>query len=255
MNEILIAFSLGLMSAPHCLAMCGSIASTLVMASQNSARQRDAPQAVNILANSSAARPVNSRATPPAMLDALMLGSGKLIAYGLLGLFAGTASTFIAMTGMWPGVLLRIVSALLIISIGLYIAGWWRGLNRLEAYGGKLWQLALKQISSIDLSRVNNKLLVGALWGMLPCGIVYSMLGLALTSGHPVKGAALMMSFGLGTMPFVLGTGGLIQTFTSTLAKPHVRHAAGAVMIIFGAVSLALIFKTHVLLPNAHLQH
>ena len=241
MSDLLIAFSLGLFSAPHCFAMCGSIASALVMGSQNAARSHDTFAVAQVWPNTETAQLHAPRQHATATVDAFTFASGKLFSYALLGFFAGTLSAFLALAGPLPGIFLRGISALLMIAIGFYIAGWWKGISRLESLVNKLWQPALKKINGLRLDRVSRKLMAGAIWGFLPCGIVYSMLGLSLSSGGPLHGMAMMASFGLGTIPFVMGTGGMIGVIGKVLANPVLRNAAGTAVIILGLVSLAML--------------
>lgn len=255
MSDLLIAFSLGLFSAPHCFAMCGSIASALIMSSQGIARAQDSPATVQVLSHSDAAPLQRTRQYSSATSDALIFATGKLFSYALLGFFAGSASGLLTLAGPVPGVVLRGASALLMIAIGFYIAGWWQGIARLESLASRLWQPALNKISHINLNSIGNKLVAGAIWGLLPCGIVYSMLGLSLSSGDPLKGMALMASFGIGTLPFVIGTGSVIGTIGKVLANPVIRSAAGTAIIILGLVSLAMLVIAqtgHSAMPQHH---
>ena len=48
---------------------------------------------------------------------------------------------------------------------------------------------------------------LGLLWGWLPCGLVYGILLTALLAGDPLSGAAVMVAFGLGTLPNLLLAG------------------------------------------------
>ena len=69
--------------------------------------------------------------------------------------------------------------------LGLYVAGWGTALLRLEAAGGALWRRIeplARRCFPIDSTA--RALGAGALWGWLPCGLVYSMLALALASGQ-----------------------------------------------------------------------
>jgi hypothetical protein len=70
----------------------------------------------------------------------------------------------------------------------------------------------------------------GMLWGLVPCGLVYSVLPLAFLSGNIVTGAALMLSFGLGTLPNLL----LISKFSAVLTQfgqyVWVRYFAAALL-------------------------
>lgn len=237
MSDLLIAFSLGLLSAPHCIGMCGSIATALLM----SAERSSPTQHLRIVTAGGASQHDLVPAPTGALHNALLFGSGKLFAYVILGASAGTVGLAISALGTWPGTFLRSLSAVLMIAIGLYVAGWWQGLARLETLGARLWQPVLRIFTRIDMGKTANKLFAGALWGFLPCGIVYSVLGLALASGGVAKAAAMMASFGLGTMPFVLSTGGLMQVVGKSLAQPLLRQCAGAAMILLGLVTLYLL--------------
>ena len=49
--------------------------------------------------------------------------------------------------------------------------------------------------------------MLGMVWGLVPCGMVYGVLALALLAGDALNGAALALAFGLGTLPNLLGIG------------------------------------------------
>jgi sulfite exporter TauE/SafE len=78
----------------------------------------------------------------------------------------------------------------------------------------------------------------GMLWGLVPCGLVYSVLPLAFLSGDVATGAALMFAFGLGTLPNLL----LISTFSAALTQfgryAWVRYFAAA--LLFTAAGFGL---------------
>ena len=217
MNDYLLAFSLGLLSTPHCAAMCGSLVGALLMGSRNSGDMQSP------------------------LVSVFLFGSGKLLAYAALGGIAGLGG--LALTGALagPGMVLRALSALLMIGIGLYIAGWWRGIARLESAGARLWQPLLRRVRRLPLDRTGSKLLAGTAWGLLPCGIVYSMLGMALATADLLKGSLLMASFGLGTMPFVLSAGGVMKAAQGMLNSPLVRQLAGGAMIVMGLATLFML--------------
>lgn len=217
MNEYLLAFTLGLLSTPHCVAMCGSLVGALLMGSRSS----------------------GSKQSP--LMTVFLFGSGKLLAYVALGAIAGLGGLALAGTLAGPGVFLRALSALLMIGIGLYIAGWWRGIARLEKAGARLWQPLLRRVRVLRLDRPGNQLLAGMAWGLLPCGIVYSMLGMALASADMLRGSLLMASFGLGTMPFVMSAGGLMKTVQNMFDNALVRQLAGGAMIVMGLAALLML--------------
>lgn len=74
----------------------------------------------------------------------------------------------------------------------------------------------------------------GAIWGWLPCGLVYSMLITASVSGSAVNGALWMLAFGLGTMPALWMTSMASNRFTDQFRRSSVRKAAGLLIIAFG---------------------
>jgi sulfite exporter TauE/SafE len=78
---------------------------------------------------------------------------------------------------------------------------------------------------------------LGALWGWLPCGMVYGALVVALASGDPVSGALTMAAFGLGTLPNLLALGYAAGRLRPRLGS--IRIAASAVLVAFGIFGLA----------------
>ena len=78
----------------------------------------------------------------------------------------------------------------------------------------------------------------GMLWGLVPCGLVYSVLPLAFLSGDIWTGAALMFAFGLGTLPNLL----LISKFSAALTQfgqyVWVRYIAASLLLIAGGFGL-----------------
>ena len=73
----------------------------------------------------------------------------------------------------------------------------------------------------------------GLVWGLLPCGLVYGALATAAAAGSPASGAAAMASFGLGTLPWLLGAGAF------ALRLRAFRVVAGSLVLAFGAWGLA----------------
>jgi hypothetical protein len=80
---------------------------------------------------------------------------------------------------------------------------------------------------------------VGLLWGWLPCGLVYAVLGTALLTGSALDGAAVMLAFGLGTVPNLVLAGFGARSLQSMTRKRPVRIAAGTLVLGFGLFGLA----------------
>ena len=173
---IATALAAGFFGSPHCLGMCGGIVSALSFAlAKETATQRLFLQSFYHL--------------------------GRLLSYSFLGLLVGLLGKGLLAplaNSKWPYVL----TSLMMIAFGLYLTGWWRGLDKLEALGGRLWQrMSPLRQRFMPINSPPRALIAGILWGFLPCGLVYSALALAMTSANPFTSSAVMLAFGLGTLP------------------------------------------------------
>ncbi len=201
------AVILGVLGGGHCLGMCGGLMSALTLAI-----------------------PPEQRARRWRLLLAYNLG--RVLSYAAAGLLTGLAGWAVASSP--AATVLRVVAGLLLISMGLYLAGWWSGLTRIESLGrGQPIANRLLPVSSLP-----RALLLGALWGWLPCGLVYSTLLWAASRGNALDSALLMLAFGLGTWPVLLATGLAAERVTALLRKRSVRQGGGLLVILFGLWTL-----------------
>jgi sulfite exporter TauE/SafE len=74
----------------------------------------------------------------------------------------------------------------------------------------------------------------------LPCGLVYSAVALAATSGNPLAGGTVMLVFWSGTLPTLILAGTSAQGLNRWKNRRGLRRAAGVLLIIVGAISMAL---------------
>ncbi|WP_313201878.1 sulfite exporter TauE/SafE family protein [Pseudomonas sp.] len=206
------ALVLGLLGGGHCLGMCGGLMGALTLAI-----------------------PPEQRGRRLRLLMAYNLG--RILSYACAGLLLGLAGWALASSP--AAMALRMVAALLLIAMGLYLAGWWSGLTRIEALGRGLWRHIQPAASRLmPVSSVPRALLLGALWGWLPCGLVYSTLLWAASQGNAGYSAALMLAFGLGTWPILLATGLAAERVNAVLRRRSVRMAGGVLVILFGIWTL-----------------
>ncbi|WGV21175.1 sulfite exporter TauE/SafE family protein [Pseudomonas putida] len=206
------AMILGLLGGGHCLGMCGGLMGALTLAI-----------------------PPEQRGRRLRLLLAYNLG--RILSYACAGLLLGLAGWAVASS---PAALaLRVVAALLLIAMGLYLAGWWSGLTRIEALGRGLWRY-IQPVASrlLPVSSLPRALLLGALWGWLPCGLVYSTLLWAASQGNAGYSAALMLAFGVGTWPVLLATGLAAERVNILLRCRSVRVAGGVLVMLFGIWTL-----------------
>ncbi|HDS1699452.1 MULTISPECIES: sulfite exporter TauE/SafE family protein [Pseudomonas] len=206
------ALVLGLLGGGHCLGMCGGLMGALTLAI-----------------------PPEQRGRRLRLLLAYNLG--RVLSYACAGLLLGLAGWAVASS---PAALaLRVAAALLLIAMGLYLAGWWSGLTRIEALGRGLWR-HIQPLTSrlLPVSSLPRALLLGALWGWLPCGLVYSTLLWAASQGNAGYSAALMLAFGVGTWPVLLATGLAAERVNALLRRRSVRVAGGVLVMLFGVWTL-----------------
>jgi hypothetical protein len=112
----------------------------------------------------------------------------------------------------------------------------------LEQLGMPLWRRLrplLKRV--LPLNSVPRALAAGALWGWLPCGMIYAVLPSALAAGDTWAGAMVMFSFGLGTLPNLLALTLLWDKLQASGALARVRLGAGLAVVALGVVGIALL--------------
>jgi sulfite exporter TauE/SafE len=231
--QLLPVFVVGLAGSIHCAGMCGGI----VTAMSATARPRDAAPRTVI--------PIVAM-RPSVLSHVLSYNAGRISSYMLAGALAGGlaggARNMAAVAGVQMG--FYWLANLMLVALGLYLMNAWRGLAVLEQGGRVLWQRAqpaigpaMKALMPADTSPKSFAL--GALWGWLPCGMVYSALTTALLSGSAADGAAMMLAFGLGTLPMLTGLGLLGARLQQAMQKRPVRIACGLLVLAFGVIGLA----------------
>ena len=215
-----IAFMLGIFSTLHCWGMCGGIISALSLA-------------VPVPAGGNRGR------------QWLMLACynfGRISSYGIAGVLTASAGfIFSSATGHTGHAVLQTLSGLILVLLGLRIAGWFAGLALLEKAGARLWR-CLQPLGQpfLPMDRAYKALIIGAIWGWLPCGLVYSVLLWAAASADPLLGGLTMLAFGLGTLPGMISAGLLAGRLPALLGLPLLRQIAGSILLILGLAVLSV---------------
>lgn len=206
------------MGGVHCLGMCGGIVSALSL----SQARLNAP-------------------TPSQLPILLAYNAGRIASYALAGaLVSGLTAAAVHQSGL-PAMqqALRIIAALFMVSLGLYLAGLWPGLAHLEKGGMVLWR-RLEPLGRrfMPVQSVGQAIPLGMVWGWLPCGMVYSVLIWSMSAGSALEGALLMLAFGLGTLPNLLLMGLLANRLSQFVRRPPVRLFAGLIVTALGVSML-----------------
>lgn len=214
--SLLAAFMVGLLGGVHCAGMCGGIVTALSLGlSVEGARARwPFLLAYNL-----------ARIASYSLAGALMGGVGWLAAH-----WSG-----LHQVQLW----LQLLAALFMLALGLYLGGWWQGLAWLERAGGHLWtRIEPFGRHFLPVRTTGQAFALGLVWGWLPCGLVYSVLVWSIATADPLYGAALLLSFGLGTLPNLLAMGVLADRLSARVRDPRVRRLAGLLVIGFGLYAL-----------------
>ena len=199
----LTLFLLGFFGGTHCVGMCGGLSSAFAL---------QLPPHLNRIGL------------------IVLLNLGRTSSYVVIGLLVGLVGqvgislddTRAVQNGLY------IAANVLLLLLGLYLAGISTVATKIEGIGKPIWK---------RLNPLLNKLLpiksvpacfgVGVLWGWLPCGLVYSASLYALGSGNALHGGLYMLAFALGTLPNLLAMGIFAAQLKTFLQKRMVRLYAG----------------------------
>lgn len=207
-GTLLAALAVGILGGVHCLGMCGGIVGAISLGHGRRGPGFDLLLAYNL---------------------------GRMGSYVIAGALAGWLGATL-LGGLPAGqAILQGFAAAFLILLGLYIGGWWPVLARLEQAGGVVWR-RIEPLGRrfLPVRNAGQALLVGGLWGWLPCGLVYSVLAWSLGAGGATEGALLMAAFALGTLPNLLLMGVFAARMAAFVQKRWVRALAGAAILLYG---------------------
>lgn len=160
----------------------------------------------------------------------LFFNSGRLLSYVVLGGALGLLGSAFQLSS----------AALSLITIAVGIIMLITGLQLIEIFP---WAQRLKLTLPKSFSRVlgqkqhqrsyshNKSFALGALTFFLPCGFTQAMQVYAISTGSFFGGAVVMGAFALGTMPGLLGIGGLTSVVKGDFARKFFKIAGLAVII------------------------
>jgi len=179
--------------------------------------------------------PVGVRSSAPRLLPyQFAYNLGRIGGYTLAGaLMGGIGQAAIAVLPLQRA--LYTLAAGFMILLGLYLAGWWQGLARIEGLGAGLWR-RVEPLGRglLPIRTLAQALGVGLVWAWIPCGLVYSILIWTLAAGSAARGAMFLLAFGLGTLPTLLGVGMLAGAAARLAEQGWMRRLAGILVLGFG---------------------
>lgn len=211
-SSYLVAFLMGLLSSMHCVGMCGSIIGTLTLSLSPEVRN-------------------NKKRLLPFVFN---YNAGRVTSYTIAGALLGIiqSTLVMAMDETIGYRILQILSAIVMASAGLYIAGWFPRFAYIEKIGLHFWRtIEPYGRRLIPVKTYSHAYLFGMVWGWLPCSLVYTALALASTAGGIQQSALTMLFFGLGTIPAVMGVGIMAGILTKLSGLHRFRQVIGLLMI------------------------
>ena len=209
-------FLLGFFGGTHCVGMCGGLSSAFAL---------QLPPHLNRLGL------------------IVLLNLGRISSYVLIGLIVGLVGQIgISLDDTrWLQNGLYVAANILLLLLGLYLAGLSTAATQIERIGRPIWK---------RLNPILNRLLpiksvpacfgVGMLWGWLPCGLVYSASLYAVGSGYAVQGGLYMLAFALGTLPNLLAMGIFAAQLKTLLQRRAIRLCAGLLVAGWAVFRLAV---------------
>lgn len=226
-----IALSIGFLSIIHCVGMCGGIVGALSLSLPPEVHQ-------------------NRRRLLPYLLG---YNLGRIGSYALAGVLVGLLSNqlFGYISPQFGHEILKWTAAFVLFFIGMHIAGWLPATHRLERLGRPIWKF-LEPVGKrlIPVKSPYHAILFGAIWGWIPCGLVYYTLAWAASVADPLGSGIIMLLFGLGTLPTVF-TAGLLAAWITRLAQiPNIKRGAGLAMIL-----IAILSPVYTFAPGVHGDH
>jgi len=171
-----IGFLMGLLGSIHCIGMCGPLVLALPMGSKTKVQEWG---------------------------TLFLYHFGKMTSYGLLGIIFGLFGSQLPLLGVQENLSIVMGGAMIIYVLYVFVIK--------PKQKRVLMQFHFIQSFIINKLGILFKLqndfafyLIGFLNGLLPCGMVYLALTSALATQNFIHGGALMVFFGLGTMPALI---------------------------------------------------
>ena len=212
LESLIIGLGTGFVGSAHCIFMCGGIACTAAL-------QTEKASFFNRL------------------FSPVLYSVGRTMTYIILGVsfsFVGQKA------GAWFSIqhILFAFANILLIFGGVYLFLLDRSFVSLEKLGSRLWSLVSPLATKLlRLQSLPGRFFCGLIWGLLPCSLVYIMIGKSFLTQNLLDASLMMAGFGLGTMPVMLAIGWSGQILFAG-HKRVLYYAGGLFLIGFGVFGL-----------------
>jgi uncharacterized protein len=161
--------------------------------------------------------------------------------YAALGAVVGGSGGALLAVGDLLAVqrVLFVVANVFLFALAMAIATDGKVVAPLQRVGAALFARVLPAVRPL-LARDDamSRYALGTIWGLVPCGLVYGVLPIALFAGGAIPGAFVMLAFGLGTVPNLLAAGWVVSRVRSKVNSRIVRFAGAALLAGFAVVGI-----------------
>jgi sulfite exporter TauE/SafE len=166
----------------------------------------------------------------------LFLGA-KLAAYTLLGFVLGAAGSVVELSPFGR--------AILLIAVGIFMFGTAMRLLNVHPIFRYFLIEPPKRLTRAIRRRAKRgggndtvtPVFLGALTVFIPCGVTQAMIALAIATGNPAAGAAIMFSFVLGTIPLFFGLAYLATRLGERMHAQFLK-AVAVILVILSLLSV-----------------
>ncbi len=220
LSALISAWLAGTLGGVHCLAMCGGFLGAL-----------------------SAAGPTSRPLLPARALALRQLpyNLGRITTYALLGAAFGAAGNASLVAVDWLPLqrALFVVANLFLVALAAGIAWRREGVAPLQRAGAALFARFAPAVRAlVARDNVPARYALGLIWGFIPCGLIYGVLPVALFAGSALAGGAVMLAFGLGTLPSLVAAGWLVARMRRWLDGRMARYAAALLLVAFAGFGI-----------------
>ena len=200
---------LGMASSLHCIGMCGPLGLSIPGVNANSLR---------------------------GIFTFSIYHLGRILTYALFGLIFGLAGRGIYLAGFQ-----QMTSIVLgILMVGIFIRHFFFNNILSSSVAGRLLKRIQFLFGSVWAYQGRLRfVLLGMINGLLPCGMVYLALALAVTTKSLSGGILLMTMFGLGTLPALAG----LRYFAFSLSLPMRNYFKKISPFLIGIMGMMLILR------------
>jgi hypothetical protein len=200
---ILSAWVMGFVGSTHCIGMCGPLAMSL---------------------------PMRSQQVPDRMFSALVYNLGRITTYAFYGSLIGLTQSLVL-----PFLFqheLSVIIGILLVLMSIYFLVFKKTITAFS--NNRFYQLVTTTLGKLyQKNSIQNLYFIGVLNGLLPCGLVYLALASAFATGSMYKSILFMSFFGLGTLPAMWSMVFFAQYF-SPLIRTYLRKIYPFIFAITG---------------------